>query len=279
MRKLNTEQIEETLYDLILKVGVCLTPDCVDALNRAKIKETNALSKYALEICLENNTVANEQQMPVCQDTGLAVVVIEIGQEVFLTGKSLTSAVNDAVKRAYKDGFFRKSTCDPITRNNYGDNTPAMLYTEIVDGDKVTISFMPKGFGSENMSKIFMLTPASGVDGIIESIVQTVKDAGSRPCPPIIVGVGIGGTFDKCAYLAKKALMRPIGTFNQREDVKQIEQTALNKINELKIGAQGFGGDVTALQVSCEVYPTHIAALPVAVNIQCHAMRFGREII
>lgn len=279
MRKLNTEQIEETLYNLILKTGVCLTPDCVDALNRAKIKETNALSKYALEVCLENNTVASEQQMPVCQDTGLAVVVVEIGQEVFLTGKSLTSAVNDAVKRAYKDGFFRKSTCDPITRNNYGDNTPAMLYTEIVDGDKVTISFMPKGFGSENMSKIFMLTPASGVDGIIESIVQTVKDAGSRPCPPVIVGVGIGGTFDKCAYLAKKALMRPIGTFNQREDVKQIEQTALNKINELKIGAQGFGGDVTALQVSCEVYPTHIAGLPVAVNIQCHAMRFGREII
>ena len=211
--------------------------------------------------------------MPVCQDTGMAVVILEIGSEVCLTGKPVYEAVNDGVRRAYADGYFRKSVCDPITRKNTGDNTPAALHTEIVAGDKVKLTFMPKGFGSENMSALYMLKPAQGVEGIIDAIVSTVKNAGSRPCPPVYVGVGIGGSFDGCAYLAKKALTRDIGTHSDREDIAEIEREALKRINELDIGCQGFHGKTTALGVSCEWAPTHIAGLPVAVNIQCHCVR------
>ena len=217
--------------------------------------------------------------MPVCQDTGLSVVILEIGQQVYLEGKALSEAVNNGVRRAYRDGYFRKSVCDPITRVNTADNTPAVIHTEIVAGDKIKITYMPKGFGSENMSRLFMLKPAQGVDGIINAIVETVKLAGSRPCPPVYVGVGIGGSFDTCAYLAKKALTREIGTRNQRADIAEIEQTALERINALNIGCQGFHGKTTALGVSCEWAATHIAGLPVAVNIQCHCVRCEKEII
>ena len=217
--------------------------------------------------------------MPVCQDTGLAVVMLEIGQQVFLEGKPIGQAVNEGVRRAYRNGYFRKSVCDPITRENTGDNTPAVLHTEIVEGDKIAITFLPKGFGSENMSKMYMLKPSQGVDGIVEAIIETVRCAGSRPCPPVYVGVGIGGSFDYCAYLAKRALTREVGAHNPRKEIADIEKRALDGINKLEIGCQGFGGNTTALGVSCEYAPTHIAGLPVAVNIQCHCVRCEKEII
>ena len=279
MRKINTETLENCIYEAALKAGVNLTPSCRAALNDARERESGSASKFALETIIENAETAKREVMPVCQDTGLAVVILEIGQEVYLEGKPLSEAVNDGVRRAYKDGYFRKSVCDPITRVNTADNTPAAIHTEIVAGDKVKITFMPKGFGSENMSRLYMLKPAQGVNGIIDAIVETVRLAGSRPCPPVYVGVGIGGTFDTCAFLAKKALTRDIGTRNQRADIAGIEKTALDKINALNIGCQGFHGDTTALGVSCEWAPTHIAGLPVAVNIQCHCVRCEKVII
>lgn len=279
MRIINTKEIENCVYRLAMNAGVRLTPSATNAMKSASEKETSSACKFALETLLENAEVAGKEQMPVCQDTGMAVVLLEIGQEVFLEGALLKDAVNEGVRRAYKDGYFRKSVCDPLTRVNTADNTPAVIHSEIVGGDKIHVTFLPKGFGSENMSKLYMLTPAKGVKGIIDSIVETVKVAGSRPCPPVYVGVGIGGSFDTCAFLAKKALTREIGSSNPREDVANIEKEALKRINELYIGCQGFKGDTTALGVSCEMAPTHIAGLPVAVNIQCHCVRCEKEVL
>ena len=273
MRKIDSKVIGDNLYKLILNSLKRLTPSAKTAIKNAEKDETNALSKFALNCVLENESIAMERDLPLCQDTGLAVVFLEIGQNVLIEGNYIIDEINDAVRRAYKDGFFRKSCCDPLTRENTKDNTPAIIHTEIVKGENIKITFMPKGFGSENMSKLYMLTPADGVDGIIDAIVNTVKVAGSKPCPPVYVGVGIGGTFDECALLAKKALLRPVGEKSLRKDVRAIEETALKKINELDIGAQGFGGKTTALSVSIIVKPTHIAGLPVAVNIQCHCIR------
>ncbi len=273
MRKINTEVIEKKIYEMALHAGVNLTPACKTAMNNALKTEKSDAAAFALETLLKNAETAVQKQMPVCQDTGMAVVILEIGQEVFLEGKPLAVAVNDGIKRAYADGYFRKSVCDPITRQNTGDNTPAVIHTEIIAGDKIKITFMPKGFGSENMSRRYMLKPAQGVEGIINAIEETVKLAGSRPCPPVYVGVGIGGTFDTCAFLAKKALTRDIGTASPRGDIAEIERVALEKINKLDIGCQGFHGSTTALGVACEWAPTHIAGLPVAVNIQCHCVR------
>lgn len=279
MRKINTSVIEDTVYRCALEAGTNLTPSCLEALNFACEREGSDTARFALETLIDNSRIAVTENMPVCQDTGLAVVLLEIGQDVFLEGKALKDAVNEGVRRAYSDGYFRKSVCDPITRKNTGDNTPAVIHTEIVTGDKINLTFLPKGFGSENMSKLYMLKPAQGVEGIIDAIVNTVKLAGSRPCPPVYVGVGIGGSFDICAYLAKKALTREVGSYNPREDIAEIEREALARINALKIGCQGFGGDTTALGVSCEWAPTHIAGLPVAVNIQCHCVRCVKEVI
>ncbi len=273
MRTINTNEIENAVYSAALKAGVAVTPSCRKALISAYGKESNPAAKFALETLLKNGDTAVKEGMPVCQDTGMAVVILEIGQEIFLEGKLLSDAVNDGVRRAYKDGYFRKSVCDPVTRKNTGDNTPAVIHTQIIAGDKIHITFLPKGFGSENMSRLYMLKPAQGVDGIIDAIVNTVKLAGSRPCPPVVVGVGIGGTFDTCAFLAKKALTREIGSHNGRNEIKDIENAALEQINALNIGCQGFHGDTTALAVHCEYAPTHIAGLPVAVNIQCHCAR------
>lgn len=278
MRIINTEEIENCVYRLARKAGLTLTDACRKALQSAEEKESGA-AKFALSAVLENERTAKRENMPVCQDTGMSVVLIELGQEVFLEGKPLAEAVNRGVKNAYRDGRFRKSICDPLTRVNTADNTPAHIHTEIVSGDKVKITYLPKGFGSENMSRLYMLTPAEGKDGIVNAIVDTVKIAGSRPCPPVYVGVGIGGAFDSCAFLAKKALTREVGSSNPRADVAQIEREVLEKINALGIGAQGFGGKVTALGVSCEVAPTHIAGLPVAVNIQCHCVRCEKEVL
>ncbi len=279
MRIVNTKEISDTVYKMALHAGVNLTPSCMKALNEARETEDGAAAKFALETLLQNAGVAAEKSMPVCQDTGMAVVILEIGQEVFLEGGLLRDAVNDGVRRAYKDGYFRKSVCNPITRVNTGDNTPAVIHTEIVAGDKIKITYLPKGFGSENMSRLYMLKPAQGVEGIISAIVETVKFAGSRPCPPVYVGVGIGGSFDTCAYLAKKAITREVGTKNPDAEVAKIEAEALKRINALGIGCQGFHGRTTALGVSCEWAPTHIAGLPVAVNIQCHCVRCEKEII
>ncbi len=279
MRNLDTVLIENAVYKAALHAGVNLTSSCKSALCSAYKSEREGAAKFALGELIKNSEVAKEMGMPVCQDTGMGVVILEIGSEVCLTGKPVFEAVNDGVRRAYADGYFRKSVCDPITRKNTGDNTPAALHTEIVAGDKVKLTFMPKGFGSENMSALYMLKPAQGVEGITDAIVATVKNAGSRPCPPVYVGVGIGGTFDGCAYLAKKALTRDIGTHSDREDIAAIEREALKRINGLDIGCQGFHGKTTALGVSCEWAPTHIAGLPVAVNIQCHCVRCVKETI
>jgi len=274
MRIIQTKNLEQNIYQMVIDTCKNLTPCAVNALKKASETETCDNAKFALMSCLDNLEIAINENMPVCQDTGMAVFIIEIGQEVFLEGELLSDVIDRAVKRAYKDGFFRKSVCDPLTRINTTDNTPAVIHTEIVKGDKIVIHFLPKGFGSENMSRIYMLTPSKGVEGIIESIVETVKLAGSNPCPPVYVGVGIGGTFDKCAYLAKKALLRNVGENNPREDAAYIEKESLKRINQLKIGAQGFKGDTTAIGVSVETAPTHIAGLPVAINIQCHCVRY-----
>lgn len=278
MRIIDTQIISDCVYRLAKKAGLTLTDSCRAALFRAAAKESGAAA-FALDSLLENEKIAQREKMPVCQDTGMACVLLEIGQEVFLEGAPLKEAVNDGVRRAYGEGHFRKSICDPLTRVNTGDNTPAYLHTEIAAGDKINVCFLPKGFGSENMSRLYMLTPAEGRDGIIRAIVETVRIAGSRPCPPVYVGVGIGGSFDGAAFLAKKALTREIASRNSRADVASIEEESLEKINALGIGAQGFGGNVTALGVSCEIAPTHIAGLPVAVNIQCHCVRCEKETI
>lgn len=278
MRILSSKTIEDAVYRLAAKACLRLTPSCERALREAeRCEPEGSAARFALSAVLDNAEIAAEEKMAVCQDTGYAVVLAEIGQDVHIEGALLSDAVNGGVRRAYEDMCFRKSVCDPVTRANTADNTPASLHIEIVAGDRVRLTFLPKGFGSENMSALYMLKPAQGVDGIIDAIVSTVKKAGSRPCPPVYVGVGIGGTFDGCAYLAKKALTRDVGTHSEREDIAEIERKALERINALGIGCQGFHGKVTALGVSCEWAPTHIAGLPVAVNIQCHCVRCVKE--
>ena len=278
MRTIDTKQIENCVYRLAGRAGLTLTDSCRAALNSAKERETGAAA-FALSALLENEETAQREKMPVCQDTGMAVVLLSLGQDVHLVGAPLKEAVDAGVRRAYEDGKFRKSICDPLPRVNTGDNTPAHLHVEIAEGDRVEITFLPKGFGSENMSRLFMLTPAEGREGIVNAIVETVRLAGSRPCPPVYVGVGIGGCFDSCALLAKKALTREVGSRNPRADVASIEEEALARINALDIGPQGFGGKTTAIGVSCELAPTHIAGLPVAVNIQCHCVRCEKEVL
>lgn len=279
MRTVDTQDIEELIYNMALSAGVSLTDGCKSALYAARDGEDEGAAKFALDTLCRNFEYAEAQKMPVCQDTGMAIVMLEIGQQVTLKGKLLKDAVNSAVKRAYADGYFRKSVCDPLTRQNTGDNTPAVIHTDIVEGDRIHITYMPKGFGSENMSKVYMLKPAQGTEGIIRAIVETIEVAGSRPCPPVIVGVGIGGSFDTCTLLAKRALAREPGIHSGRADIAEIEETALMRINRLGIGCQGFHGRTTALAVNCEWAPTHIAGLPVAINIQCHCMRVKKEVL
>ena len=279
MRIVASKEIEDAVYNLAKEACLNLIPSCKAALERAEKAESGEGAKFALSAILDNAEVAAKENMAVCQDTGYAVILAEIGQDVHIEGKLFSAAVNDGVRRAYEDFYSRKSRCDPLTRVNTGDNTPAAVHTEIVAGDKISLTFLPKGFGSENMSRIYMLTPAKGVNGVIDAIVETVALAGSKPCPPVYVGVGIGGTFDTSAFLAKKALTREVGSKNPRKDVAEIERAALEKINALGIGPQGFGGKVTAIGVSCEIAPTHIAGLPVAVNIQCHCVRCAKAVI
>lgn len=279
MRNISSDTIENAVYRLAEEACLHLIPSCRTALEKAAKTEESESARFALDTLLQNEKTAGAEKMAVCQDTGYAVILAKIGQDVHIEGKLFSDAVNDGVRRAYEDFYFRKSVCDPITRANTADNTPAAVHTEIVEGDKIELTFLPKGFGSENMSRLYMLTPAKGVQGIIDAIVETVRLAGSKPCPPVYVGVGIGGTFDTCAFLAKKALTREVGSKNPRKDVAEIERAALEKINALGIGPQGFGGKTTAIGVSCEIAPTHIAGLPVAVNIQCHCVRCAKAVI
>ncbi|GAB6169006.1 fumarate hydratase [Clostridium carnis] len=280
MREIHINEIVMAVSKLCIDANYNLSKDIKDALIKSKEEETFDLAKDILDKIIINSDIARDEQMPMCQDTGMACVFIEIGQDVHIVGGSLEEAINNGVRKGYNEGLLRKSVVkDPIDRINTKDNTPAIIYYDIVQGDRLKITIAPKGFGSENMSKIKMLKPADGLEGVKDFIIQVVKDAGPNPCPPMIVGVGIGGTFDKAAYLAKKALLRPIDTKNKNKFYKDLEEELLIKINELGIGPQGFGGKTTALGINIETYPTHIAGLPVAVNINCHATRHKEVIL
>lgn len=274
MRKINVDNIRDAVKQLSIEANYFLGEDIKDALKEYKEKETWNLATDILEKIIVNSEIANNEHMPMCQDTGMTCVFLEIGQDVHLVGGNLEEFINEGVRRGYEEGFLRKSVVnDPLKRVNTKDNTPAVIYYEIVPGDKVKITVAPKGFGSENMSKIAMLKPSDGIEGVKKFILETVKQAGPNPCPPMVIGVGIGGTFDKAAYLAKKALLRPINIRNKDNYYSELEAELLCKINKLGIGPQGFGGRTTALGLNIETYPTHIAGLPVAVNINCHATR------
>jgi fumarate hydratase subunit alpha len=272
--------ITEIIKKMCISSNINLGEDVLCAFKKNKEKEESELGKNILDILINNAQVARDNKMPICQDTGMAVVFLEVGQEVQFLGGNINDAINEGVRRGYKEGYLRKSVVsDPLIRKNTNDNTPAIIYYDIVPGDKVKITFAPKGFGSENMSRINMLKPSDGVKGVEDFIVETVSKAGPNPCPPIVVGVGIGGTMDKAAYLAKKALLRPIGKNSKLDHIRDLEIRVLEKINNLGIGPQGFGGRTTALSVNIEVFATHIAGLPVAVNINCHASRHEEIIL
>jgi fumarate hydratase subunit alpha len=277
MRLVQAAQLIEPIRRLCLRACCNLPDDAVSALSAAREAETaGSAARNVLDQLLENQQLAREKFRPICQDTGMAVVFADIGQDVFIQG-DLTAAVNEGVRLAYTEGYLRKSVLDPLTRVNTGDNTPAVLHVRFVEGDRITLTVAPKGFGSENMSRLFMLPPSAGIKGILTHILTTVKDAGASACPPVVVGVGIGGTMESCALLAKRQLLRPLGEPSAREDVAAIEREALVRINLSGIGPMGLGGAVTALAVHAAAEPTHIAGLPLAVNIQCHACRHASE--
>lgn len=279
MRIIKSSEITKVARDMCIKANIYLGEDVVESLKENKEKENSELGKNILNILIKNCEIAKEKQMPICQDTGMAVFFVSIGQDVHVEGKNISDAINEGVKQGYEDGFLRKSVVTPIDRKNTQDNTPAIIHYDIVEGDKITIEFAPKGFGSENMSKMKMLKPSDGIKGIQKFIIETVKEAGPNPCPPIVVGVGIGGTIEKCAQIAKKSLLRDIGQHNKDENIKNLEIQILKEINNLGIGPQGLGGNTTALAVNIETFPTHIAGLPVVVNINCHAARHKKAII
>lgn len=280
MREINVNEITKTVKELCMEANYFLSDDIKEALENNRKKESWALAGDILEQIIINGKIAAEDRVPICQDTGMACVFLEVGQDIHIVGGNIEEAINEGVRQGYEEGYLRKSVVkDPINRINTKDNTPAMIYYEIVPGDKIKITVAPKGFGSENMSRIAMLKPSDGIEGIKSFIIDTVKAAGPNPCPPMVVGIGIGGTFDKAAYLAKKALLRPINQYNENIYYKELEEELLSSINELGIGPQGFGGATTALGVNIEVLSTHIAGLPVAVNINCHATRHKERII
>lgn len=274
IRTVQTEIITETIKKMCIEANYSLSSDMVKAMRKAEEKEESVLGKQILAQLQDNLEIAASDMIPICQDTGMAVVFLEVGQNVHFEGGSLEDAVNEGVRRGYTEGFLRKSVVgDPILRENTKDNTPAVIHTRIVEGDRVKITVAPKGFGSENMSRVFMLKPAEGLEGVKNAILTAVKDAGPNACPPLVVGVGIGGTFEKCALMAKKALTREVGKHSDIPYVRKLEEEMLEKINCLGIGPGGLGGTVTALAVNVNTYPTHIAGLPVAVNICCHVNR------
>ena len=280
IRNIHTDIIIENIKEMCIEANHYLSPDMKEALEKATGVETTELGKKIMGQLQENLKVAASEMIPICQDTGMAVFFIEIGQDVHFEGINLEDAINEGVRRGYTEGYLRKSVVgDPLTRENTKDNTPAVIHYSIVPGDKVKITFAPKGFGSENMSRVFMLKPADGIDGVKNAILTAVKDAGPNACPPMVVGVGIGGTFEKCAILAKQALTRPVNEFSNIPYIAEMEQELLDAINQTGIGPGGLGGVTTALAVNINTYATHIAGLPVAVNICCHVNRHCVRVI
>jgi len=280
MRTLNVEEISKNIKEMCIEANHFLSKDMDIAMKNAVSTEKSPLGKKILSQLQDNLKIAGKDMIPICQDTGMAVVFLEIGQDVHFEGGNLEDAVNEGIRRGYVDGYLRKSVVkDPVRRGNTGDNTPAMIYTEIVPGENIKITVGPKGFGSENMSAIRMFKPSHGLQGIKDFIIETVETAGPNPCPPMVVGVGIGGTFDKAALLAKKALMRPLDSSNPDPFYADLEKEMLEKINELGIGPQGFGGKTTAIGLNIETMPTHIAGMPCAININCHVTRHKTEVI
>jgi len=278
LREIPAKMITETVRKLFLGANVVLGEDVREAFREALGREISPAGREALEKILENSTLAQETGTPICQDTGLAIVFLELGQDAHVAGGDLYEAVQEGVRRAYRDGYFRKSLCDPLSRENTGDNTPAVIHVEIVPGERLRIIVMPKGGGSENMSSVEMMVPAAGREGIRELVVERVRKAGPNPCPPVIVGVGIGGSQEQAVLLAKKALLRPVGRSNPWDErLARLEGEILQEVNGLGIGPQGYGGTVTALAVHVEMRPCHIATLPVAVALQCHAVRHREE--
>ena len=274
IRTVNTDDIVKTIKEMCIEANHYLSKDMDKALKDATASEKSELGKKILNQLQENLKIAAEEMIPICQDTGMAVIFLEVGQDVHFEGIAIEGAVNEGVRQGYTEGYLRKSVVgDPIILENTKDNTPAVIHYSIVPGDKVIITMAPKGFGSENMSRVFMLKPADGIEGVKNAILTAVKDAGPNACPPMVVGVGIGGTFEKCAILAKKALTRPVGEHSAIPYVKELEEEMLEKINRLGIGPGGLGGTTTALAVNVNTYATHIAGLPVAVNICCHVNR------
>ena len=280
MRNIQVSTITDNIREMCIEANHFLSPDMEEALRKAKGSEEAPLGRQILEQLQENMKIAGEDMIPICQDTGMAVIFMEIGQNVHFEGGSLEEAIHEGVRRGYVDGFLRKSVVkDPILRENTRDNTPAVIHYEMVPGDRVKITVAPKGFGSENMSRVFMLKPADGLEGVKNAILTAVKDAGPNACPPMVVGVGIGGTFEKCALMAKRALTRPVNEHSDIPYVKELEEEMLQKINASGIGPGGLGGTTTALAVNINTYPTHIAGLPVAINICCHVNRHSVRVL
>ena len=273
MREIHVEEIRDNIAQICIDAAYNLSEDVLMAFDRAIETETAPAAREIIGLLKENARIAKEEHIPICQDTGVAIFFVEVGQDLRIKNGFIIDAVNEGVRKGYKEGYLRKSVVDPLTRKNTGDNTPAIVYTELVPGDKLKISFMPKGAGSENMSVIRMLRPTEGAEGIKTFVLECVQKAGANPCPPIVIGVGIGGDFEKAALIAKKALLRPVGSPNPKLELATLEEMLLRTVNRTGIGPEGFGGKVTAMAVHVESFPCHIASLPVAVNINCHAAR------
>ncbi len=280
MSSVDTSVITSNIKEMCIEANLFLSEDMEKVFSCAREKEKSPLGKLVMGQLGENLEIASKEQIPICQDTGMAVVFVKVGQEVLLTGKDVKEAINEGVRQGYVEGYLRKSVVDdPIIRNNTNDNTPAVIHFDIVPGDKVDITVAPKGFGSENMSRVFMLKPADGIEGVKDAVLTAVKDAGPNACPPMVVGVGIGGTFEKCALMAKEALLRPAGEHSEIPYVRELEEELLTRINKTGVGPGGLGGTTTALAVNVNTYPTHIAGLPVAVNICCHVNRHSHRVL
>lgn len=280
MRTITTDTIIQNIKEMCIEANYSLTSDVKDKLYQAAEEENSPLGRQILSQLKENLQIAKDDEIPICQDTGMAVVFLRIGQDVHIEGQNLEDAVNEGIRQGYIEGYLRKSVVsDPILRENTKDNTPGVIHYEIIAGENIEITVAPKGFGSENMSRVCMLKPADGIEGVKNAVIETVKIAGPNACPPVVVGVGVGGTFEKCAILAKKALTRDLNTHNKISYVADLEKELLEKINKLEIGPGGLGGKMTALGVNVEVYPTHIAGLPVAINMCCHVNRHVHRII
>ncbi|MFH1953186.1 MAG: fumarate hydratase [Pseudomonadota bacterium] len=279
IREISAQEITRRVRDLCIEANIVLADDLIEAYKKGYEREESPLGKDIFTQLLENARIAAEERIALCQDTGLAVVFVEMGQDVHIVGGDLTASINEGVRQGYRDGYLRKSSLDPLIRKNFGDNTPAIIHTEIIPGDKLKLTVVTKGFGAENMSRVVLFAPAVGIEGVKQFVVQRVEKAGANACPPVIVGVGIGGNLEKAAIIAKKSLLRPIGQRHSRPEIARLEGELLEDINKLGIGPQGLGGRITALDVHIETYPTHIGSLPVAVNLQCHCHRHKEAVL